>query len=219
MPAFCARWPDGSFSIIDADDETDARIQLDELGDEPADLWAMESCLLDFELTDSGTFRLTQFGERTAPEILERAYPVLNKTLESESFADQPIMSTPSIQTVVLVHLALEDSSLWAQGVIQGLQRDACPVEVFSNPLRGVAVDTACMRSVLNRIEGPVILVSHASYCGAVITETGDDPNSHVIELNSSHAIPFTFPDVVVNVIKETAHATPQGKGGPLSGG
>jgi hypothetical protein len=91
MPAFCARWPDGSFSIIDADDETDARIQLDELGDEPADLWAMESCLLDFELTDSGTFRLTQFGERTAPEILERAYPVLNKTLESESFADHAI--------------------------------------------------------------------------------------------------------------------------------
>ena len=52
MPAFCARWPDGSFSIIDADDETDARIQLDELGDEPADLWAMESCLLGNQEAD-----------------------------------------------------------------------------------------------------------------------------------------------------------------------
>src|SRR5260370_40974630 len=31
MPTFCARWPDGSFSIVGADDETDALIQLDEL--------------------------------------------------------------------------------------------------------------------------------------------------------------------------------------------
>ena len=37
MPTFCARWPDGSFSIVGADDETDALIQLDELGDEPAE--------------------------------------------------------------------------------------------------------------------------------------------------------------------------------------
>ena len=29
MPAFCARWPDGSFSIVDAEDETDELIQLD----------------------------------------------------------------------------------------------------------------------------------------------------------------------------------------------
>ena len=46
MPTFCARWPDGSFSIVGADDETDALIQLDELGDEPAELWPMDSCLL-----------------------------------------------------------------------------------------------------------------------------------------------------------------------------
>ncbi len=29
MPAFCARWPDGTFSIVEADDETHALIQLD----------------------------------------------------------------------------------------------------------------------------------------------------------------------------------------------
>jgi hypothetical protein len=81
MPAFCARWPDGSFSIVDADDETHALIQLDELGDEPAQLWQLQSCLLDFELTDSGTFRIREFGEETGSEIMERAYPVLNKAL------------------------------------------------------------------------------------------------------------------------------------------
>jgi hypothetical protein len=91
MPVFCARWPDGSFSIVDADDETHARIQLDELGEEPAELWPMQSCLLDFDLNDEGTIRLKQFGEQTGPEILARAYPVLNKTLEGEAFTEHAI--------------------------------------------------------------------------------------------------------------------------------
>jgi pimeloyl-ACP methyl ester carboxylesterase len=80
-----------------------------------------------------------------------------------------------SKSTIVLAHGALEDSSLWTHGVIQRLQRDGYPVKVFSNPLRGVAVDAAYLRSVLDTIEGPVILVSHA-YGGAVITQAGDDP-------------------------------------------
>jgi pimeloyl-ACP methyl ester carboxylesterase len=77
--------------------------------------------------------------------------------------------------TIVLVHGAVEDSSLWTRGVIQGLQRDGYPFKVFSNPLRGLAVDAAYLRSLLDTIEGPVILVSHA-YGGAVITQAGDDP-------------------------------------------
>ena len=84
-------------------------------------------------------------------------------------------MNTSSKPTIVLVHGALEDSSLWTHGVIQGLQRDGYPVKVFSNPLRGVAHDTAYLSSVLDTIEGAVILVSHA-YGGAVITQAGDDP-------------------------------------------
>jgi hypothetical protein len=93
MPIFGARWPDGSFSIVGADDETDALIQLNELGDEPAVVWPMDSCLLGFDLTDEGTFRLKQFGEQTGPEILERGYPVLSKTLENEAFAEHVIES------------------------------------------------------------------------------------------------------------------------------
>jgi len=77
--------------------------------------------------------------------------------------------------TIVLVHGAVEDSSLWTHGVIQGLHRKGYPVKVFSNPLRGVAHDAAYLRSMLDTIEGPVILVSHA-YGGAVITQGGDDP-------------------------------------------
>ena len=85
-------------------------------------------------------------------------------------------MNSGSIKpTVVLVHGALEDSSLWTHGVIQGLQREGYPFKVFSNPLRGVANDAAYLRSVLATIQGPVLLVSHA-YGGAVITQAGDDP-------------------------------------------
>lgn len=77
--------------------------------------------------------------------------------------------------TVVLVHGAMEDSSLWTHGVIQGLQREGYPFQLFANPLRGVASDAAYLRSLLDTIDGPVLLVSHA-YGGAVITQAGVDP-------------------------------------------
>jgi len=77
--------------------------------------------------------------------------------------------------TIVLVHGAVEDSSLWTHGVIQGLQRDGYPFKVFSNPLRGVANDAAYLGSLLDTIDGPVILVSH-TYGGAVISQAGVDP-------------------------------------------
>ena len=76
--------------------------------------------------------------------------------------------------TVVLVHGAVEDASIWHE-VVPRLQRAGYPVICFANPLRSLGVDTAYLRSVLDGIEGPVILVSHA-YGGAVITQAGDHP-------------------------------------------
>ncbi|AXC15301.1 hypothetical protein ACPOL_6057 [Acidisarcina polymorpha] len=77
--------------------------------------------------------------------------------------------------TIVLVHGAFEDSSIWS-GVIPRLRREGFPVIAFANPLLGVAVDTAYLRSVLNRIQGSIILAAH-SYGGAVITQAGaEDP-------------------------------------------
>jgi pimeloyl-ACP methyl ester carboxylesterase len=75
--------------------------------------------------------------------------------------------------TIVLVHGAFEDASIW-NGVIQRLQRDGYPIVAFANPLLGVAVDAAYLRSMLDRIQGPLILVAH-SYGGAVITQAGAD--------------------------------------------
>ncbi len=76
--------------------------------------------------------------------------------------------------TIVLVHGAVEDASIWHL-VIPRLQRDGYPVIAFANPLRSLAVDAAYLRTMLDRIEGSVILVSHA-YGGAVITQAGDHP-------------------------------------------
>lgn len=76
--------------------------------------------------------------------------------------------------TIVLVHGAFEDASIWNK-VIARLQRDGYPVVAFANPLLGVAVDAAYLRSVIDRIQGPVILAAH-SYGGAVITQAGTGP-------------------------------------------
>jgi hypothetical protein len=92
MPMYFARWPDGSFSIVHASDEQSAYVQLDELGEEPAVLRVMESCLVDFELTDNGTFRLVQFGSETREEILENGYPSLNAALQSGIVAEHDVV-------------------------------------------------------------------------------------------------------------------------------
>jgi pimeloyl-ACP methyl ester carboxylesterase len=76
--------------------------------------------------------------------------------------------------TVVLVHGAFADASGWA-GVITRLQDDGYPVIAPANPLRGLSGDAAYLRTVLDSITGPIVLVGH-SYGGAVITNaaTGD---------------------------------------------
>ena len=83
-------------------------------------------------------------------------------------------MNPETTPTIVLVHGAFEDASIWNK-VIARLQRAGYPVVAFANPLMGVAIDAAYLRSVLDRIQGPVILAAH-SYGGAVITEAGTDP-------------------------------------------
>jgi pimeloyl-ACP methyl ester carboxylesterase len=70
--------------------------------------------------------------------------------------------------TVVLVHGAFADSSSW-NGVIERLQAKGVPVKAAANPLRGIAIDSAYVASVLDETPGPVIAVGH-SYGGAVIT-------------------------------------------------
>src|SRR6202165_2274903 len=70
--------------------------------------------------------------------------------------------------TIVFVHGGWADSSGWDQE-ITNLERRGFPVIAPANPLRGLASDSAYIRSVLQTISGPIVLVAH-SYGGAVIT-------------------------------------------------
>jgi pimeloyl-ACP methyl ester carboxylesterase len=78
------------------------------------------------------------------------------------------------VRNIVLVHGAFADGSGW-RGVYEELTTRGFIVSIVQNPLTSFADDVAATRRVLNRQDGPVILIGH-SYGGSVITEAGTDP-------------------------------------------
>ncbi|MFI8008427.1 alpha/beta fold hydrolase [Streptomyces sp. NPDC086010] len=74
--------------------------------------------------------------------------------------------------TVVLVHGAFTDSSVWAP-VVTRLRDDGFPVVAATVPLRGLSADAACVNDLVNSVDGSVVLVGH-SYGGAVIGAAAD---------------------------------------------
>ncbi len=79
------------------------------------------------------------------------------------------------IKNIVLVHGAWADGSGW-QGVYAILVKDGYTVSIVADPLTSLADDVAATNRVLDRQDGPAILVGH-SYGGAVISEAGDHAN------------------------------------------
>jgi pimeloyl-ACP methyl ester carboxylesterase len=77
-------------------------------------------------------------------------------------------MSKP---TIVLVHGAFADASIWRR-VYDHLARDGHTVLAPPNPLRGIPYDVSYTESLIDQFDGPVVLVGH-SYGGAVITVAG----------------------------------------------
>ncbi|MFD4538814.1 alpha/beta fold hydrolase [Streptomyces bauhiniae] len=80
---------------------------------------------------------------------------------------------SPEEPTVVLVHGAFADASSW-RAVVERLLRQGHRVVAPALPLRGLASDAAYIRSVLDGIAGPIVLVGH-SYGGAVISQAAAD--------------------------------------------
>jgi pimeloyl-ACP methyl ester carboxylesterase len=80
-------------------------------------------------------------------------------------------MSTNHIG-VVLVHGGWADGLSWSK-VIGPLTADGINVVVAPLPLTSLADDVAALDRVLERLDGPVVLVGHA-YAGAVIAATRD---------------------------------------------
>ncbi|MFD3425500.1 alpha/beta fold hydrolase [Nocardia fluminea] len=85
----------------------------------------------------------------------------------STTHAGPPTEDAPR-PTVILEHGAFADGSSW-NAVIEKLLEDRYPVVAAANPLRGPAGDAAALRTVISRVDGPVILVGH-SYGGSVIS-------------------------------------------------
>ncbi|MCO8275467.1 alpha/beta hydrolase [Actinoplanes sp. TRM 88003] len=78
------------------------------------------------------------------------------------------------IKNVVLVHGAFADGSGW-RGVYDRLRGRGYRVTIVQNPLTSFEDDVAATTRVLDRQDGPTILVGH-SWGGTVITEAGVHP-------------------------------------------
>ena len=74
-------------------------------------------------------------------------------------------------KNVVLVHGGFVDGSGW-QGVYHLLRRDGYKVTIVQNPTLSLEGDAEVTRRILDRQDGPTVLVGH-SYGGAVISEAG----------------------------------------------
>ncbi|MGW0198930.1 alpha/beta fold hydrolase [Nonomuraea sp. NPDC003201] len=78
---------------------------------------------------------------------------------------------TPTAVNVVLVHGAFVDGSGW-QAVYDLLKRDGYRASVVQNPTLTLEGDAEAVRQILDRQDGPTVLVGH-SYGGSVISEAG----------------------------------------------
>jgi pimeloyl-ACP methyl ester carboxylesterase len=97
-----------------------------------------------------------------AVAVLALAATMLSSTAAA---AKEPAMTKP---TIVFVHGAFAESSSW-DAVISRLLAQGYPVVAVANPLRGVKYDADYVASVLQGIQGPIVLVGH-SYGGSVIS-------------------------------------------------
>jgi pimeloyl-ACP methyl ester carboxylesterase len=83
-------------------------------------------------------------------------------------------MAAAEIKNVVLVHGAFADGSGW-RGVYDNLTGRGYRVTIVQIPLTSLADDVAATTRVLDRQDGPAILVGH-SWGGTVITVAGTHP-------------------------------------------
>lgn len=85
--------------------------------------------------------------------------------------------TTPPVtaRNVVLVHGLFADGSCWSE-VIPRLQAAGLNVTSVQNPLTTLADAVASAQRVLDRQDGPTVLVGH-SFSGMIVTEAGVHPN------------------------------------------
>ena len=80
-------------------------------------------------------------------------------------------MTNAQVKNVVIVHGAFADGSTWQQ-VFKILQAHGYNVSFVQNPLSSLEDDVAATQRILDRQNGPCVLVGH-SWGGSVITQAG----------------------------------------------
>ena len=78
---------------------------------------------------------------------------------------------TPTVRNIVLVHGLFADGSCWSE-VIPLLQAKGFNVTSVQNPLTTLPEAVASVRKVLDRQDGPTVLVGH-SFGGMIISDAG----------------------------------------------
>jgi pimeloyl-ACP methyl ester carboxylesterase len=71
--------------------------------------------------------------------------------------------------TIVLVHGALTDASVWHPVIVE-LRRRGRDVLAPAMPMRSLAADVAYLRSYLDTLDGPLVIAGH-SYAGSIISD------------------------------------------------
>jgi pimeloyl-ACP methyl ester carboxylesterase len=95
-------------------------------------------------------------------------------TIAQTSKSPNETVAAATVKNIVLVHGAFADGSGW-RAVYQNLTARGYHVTIVQNPLTSLEDDVAATRRVLDRQDGPAVLVGH-SWGGTVITEAGVHP-------------------------------------------
>jgi pimeloyl-ACP methyl ester carboxylesterase len=94
-------------------------------------------------------------------------------TISARGMAATP--PTARARNIVLVHGLFADGSCWSE-VISRLQAAGLNVTAVQNPLTTLPEAVASAQRVLDRQDGPTVLVGH-SFSGMIVTEAGVHPN------------------------------------------
>ncbi|WP_394002462.1 alpha/beta fold hydrolase [Luteimonas sp. WGS1318] len=105
------------------------------------------------------------------PTLLVSALSLAAATATADTRTPAAPLPADAVRNIVLVHGAFVDGAGW-RGVYDRLVERGYRVSIVQNPLTSLAADVAATTRVLDRQDGPTVLVGH-SWGGTVITEAG----------------------------------------------
>ncbi len=89
MPNWLCRWRKGDVTLLNASDEADACVLLDEFDNaDQAELHEIGSLMVDLRLNDRGDLELRDLGEQTELEATDLAFPELMEEIHSSGLLE-----------------------------------------------------------------------------------------------------------------------------------